>query len=110
MFSNYSFVYSCTGPISLSIVIAAQPECVAQLSATVTLLDTLDFTSIDNTSMKNYTFEFDIANAVDAAINNNGPSVVTVKTSLFDIPEGHFFALVVLAIVSSIGGMIVIYL
>ena len=108
-FSNYSFVYSCTNFTEYRYCLTTlqlNTECVTQLSVTVTLLDTLDFTSIDNTSMKNYTFELDIANAVDAAINNNGPSGVAVNTSLFDIPEGHFFGLVVLAIVSSIGGMI----
>ena len=105
LFNNYSFVYSCnvSGYQYCLTTIQFNSDCATKLSLNVTLLDNLTFTATnENSSIKNFTVDFDLADAIETAIED-GPSN---PQTLFDIPDGHFFALIVLIILSGIGGKI----
>ena len=104
LFSNYSYVYECniTNHRYCINTISYDMNCAPRLSVAVTLLSNLDI--INTTSITNLTIQFDLTDAIGKELNN-GNSKATVRT-LFDIPDGHFFALVTLVILSSIGGMV----
>ena len=98
-FNNYSYVYECngTGYRYCLNTINYDSSCTTQLSLSITLLNSLNIN--ENLTVDNFTVQFDLADAIDKQLSAN------VQT-LFDIPKGHFFALIVLVILSSIGGMI----
>ena len=101
-FSNYSYIYNCdeTDYRYCLVTLYFDSTCASKLSFNVILIDNL--TVPDNhSSFENYSFLYDISKAIgDERIGNTHPQ------SLFDIPDGHFFALIVLVVVSSIGGFL----
>lgn len=101
MFGNHSYLYTCDekdGQYCL-VTLGLDADCANRLKINVSLLNNLSNTDDQNYSTSDYNFTFDISKEIDNA--NAKPSY-----SLFIIPDGHFFALMVLVLAASIGGMI----
>lgn len=103
---SYSFLYSCNVTADLRyclVTVRINEDCLTRVSLSVNLISELGIPNI-NSSISNISFDYDI----DSAIRDHfSPSPFSSPTqSLFVIPEGHFFALIVLIIVSAIGGML----
>ncbi len=100
-FGNYSYLYPCKEDDSEYCIVTLNldVDCVNKININVSLLNNLTYIEEQNYSTTDYNFTFDVSKEIEAA--NAKPAY-----SLFVFPEGHFFALLVLVIFASIGGMI----
>ena len=107
---NFSYLYTCNKSHHqyCLVTVGFNKSCVTKLFFIVSLLDDLSHTHANNFSVKTFTLEYDIAQAIDTELDREAASLTVSSSpqSLFDIPNGHFFALIVLVVVSGVGGML----
>lgn len=98
---NYSYLYTCNakdGEYCLA-TLNHDLNCVNKFNFNVSVIDNLSSIQDLNYSMSDYNFTFDLSKEIKDA------DAKTTYT-LFDISPGHFFALMVLVILASVGGML----
>lgn len=96
--TQYILLYNASNRSSVALVdVAISEQCPSLVEASLSV--TVPGNS-QNISVLNTTRQIDLAEVIQ---NTLAPHV---STSLLDVPEGHFFALVVLVIAASIGGFL----
>ncbi len=101
-FGNFSYLYTCNDDGNdqyCLVTLGLDMDCVNNLVVNVSLLSNLSYVDDQNYSTTNYNFTFDIDKEIES-LNTKA------SYSLFVFPEGHFFALMILVVAASIGGMI----
>ena len=95
-FVNYTYpLYTCNQS-GYKQCFEFQLDCNNKIPFTLVLPNKSSDYDEENSSTINYTFSFQVSE----------PKMESASYNLFEIPEGHFFALMVLIVAASIGGMI----
>ena len=102
-FGNYSYLYTCNSNYDddqyCLVTLGLDQDCANKVTFNVSVLNNLSYVDDQNYSTTDYNFTFDIDKEIELA--DAKPSY-----SLFVFSDGHFFALMVLVVAASIGGMV----